>query len=273
MLKWIAVITMLIDHIAFFFFDQIPPTLYECMRGIGRLAMPIFAFSLALGVERSKNWLKYFSRLVLTAVISEFAIRKIYALNYFYRTGINIIFTFACSLVFIIALKVLIRSGYDVLVRMQPIQSTGMQNDDLPYQFRLNLGGVELPPLIGLLLGVAFMIISVFGIIYYDMEYGIYGLGIVLAFSIAMSVREEKQFFWAMLLIILANLISHVLSLTVLKNVMYYNSLQWITVLAVPICLQHKDEKKPAKWEQYFFYVFYPLHLLILGIIRYLVLK
>ena len=48
------------NHIGFYSMIKIPPQLYECMRGFGRLAIPLFAFSLAFGFIHSKNWLKYF---------------------------------------------------------------------------------------------------------------------------------------------------------------------------------------------------------------------
>ncbi|NLJ93970.1 MAG: hypothetical protein GX326_00525 [Clostridiaceae bacterium] len=268
MLKWIAALSMLIDHIGFFFYDQIPPQLYECMRGFGRLAMPLFAFSLAFGFIHSKNWLKYFLRLFTFAFISEFAFRKIYELNNFYYSGINIIFTFSFSLVFLIALKILINSGYDLLVRMQPIQSGGAQDENLPFHFRINLG-FELSPFFGLILGLVFMLISVFCIVYYDTEYGLYGLLMVVAFYILESIEFKNPTLMAYLLIIVVNLIFQLpgwLGKSTLHN---YNSLQWLTVFAVPIYLHRKDEPKPPKWQKYFFYIFYPAHFVLLGLIRY----
>ena len=100
MVKWLALILMLIDHIGYFLSDMIPPIVYDLMRGLGRLAMPLFAFSLAYGFTKSKNWLKYLIRLLVTALVSEFVIIKCYSLLGFHRSFINIVFTFSCSLVF-----------------------------------------------------------------------------------------------------------------------------------------------------------------------------
>lgn len=272
MLKWIAIITMLIDHVGFFFYDQIPSTLYEFLRGIGRIAMPLFAFSIAFGFLHSKNWLKYFIRLFSFAIISEFAFRKIYALNGFYYSGTNILFTFSFSLVFLIALRMLIHSSHDLLVRMQPIQSGGMSENNLPYQFRINFG-FQISPIIGLLLGLIFMILPVVCIVYYDTEYGLYGLSMVVAFYILQAVDFKKPRLMAYLLIIFVNLLFQILSLFGQNPIFKYNSLQWITVLAVPLCLNCENEKKPRKWEKYFFYIFYPAHFILLGLIRYFCLK
>lgn len=268
MLKWIAIITMLIDHIGYYFYDRIPYTLYEIMRGIGRIAMPIFAFSLAFGFLHSKNWLKYFIRLFVTAVISEFVIRQVYRVSGFYRSGINILFTFCFSLVFLVALKILLHSGYDLLVRMQPIQSDG-RGDQLPYQYRFNFHDLEISPVLGLFLGMFFMGLSAGCIWYYDTEYGHYGLLMVVAFYVALLINPEKRHFWALVLVIGVNLIFQIIEWYQLSRNFSYHPLQWLTILAVPICLQREELKKPNKLTKYFFYAFYPLHIAVIGLIKY----
>ena len=65
-LKVIAVISMLIDHIGAVLF---PRTYW--LRGIGRLAMPIFCFGISEGLHYSKDRMKYLLRMGLWSVISE----------------------------------------------------------------------------------------------------------------------------------------------------------------------------------------------------------
>lgn len=270
MLKWIAVISMVIDHIAYYFFDQIPQGLYEFMRSIGRLAMPIFAFSLAFGFIHSKNWFKYFIRLLITALISELAIRYTYQLLGFVHFNLNIIFTFILSLVFLIALKILLNSGYDLLVRMQPISSTGLPDEHLPYQFRVSLGGIELSPVSGLILGLAFMMISIFCALYFDVEYGLYGILMVIAFYLVLEYKHEKPLYWAFGLVFTVNLIFQVGQWLSLGEPFDFNPTQWLTLLAVPICFSPGINNKPQKaWQKYFFYAFYPCHLVLLALLRY----
>ncbi|MGB4610622.1 MAG: TraX family protein [Saccharofermentanales bacterium] len=270
MVKWLAFILMLIDHIGFFLFDMVPPIVYDLMRGLGRLAMPLFAFSLAYGFTKSENWLKYLIRLLFTAIVSEFVIIKCYALLGFHRSLINIVFMFSCSLVFLIALKILLNSGYDLLVRMQPVGSTGIPENDLSYDFRVNLGGIELPPILGLILGLIFMLISSWLIIRYDMEYGIYGLLTVVAFYIVLITRPKHPLILGIILLIVVNLIFQTGYLLNLGSVFEYNSLQWLTVAAVPFCFYKEEERVPAKWQKYFFYIAYPVQYIILTLIRYL---
>lgn len=72
LLKLVAVITMLIDHTGKMFFSQ-----YHVMRLIGRVAFPIYAYCLAVGCVYSKNRLKYLSRIALIGLVTQ----PIYALS------------------------------------------------------------------------------------------------------------------------------------------------------------------------------------------------
>ncbi|MCR4673948.1 MAG: conjugal transfer protein TraX [Lachnospiraceae bacterium] len=83
LLKWIAIITMLIDHIGAAFLDQYLAlhydaanydflwNLYSLMRQIGRFAFPIFIFLMVEGFYYTHNRAKYFQRMLLFSVISE----------------------------------------------------------------------------------------------------------------------------------------------------------------------------------------------------------
>jgi len=70
-LKIIALISMLIDHIAAFVVNDSSLELYHTMREIGRLAFPIFCFLLIEGYFHTKDIKKYMLRLFVLAIISE----------------------------------------------------------------------------------------------------------------------------------------------------------------------------------------------------------
>ena len=74
-LKWIAIVSMLIDHTASVFgFSGISLgglSLYELMRGVGRMAFPIFAYGIAQGCVYTHSPRRYLARLLVFAVISE----------------------------------------------------------------------------------------------------------------------------------------------------------------------------------------------------------
>ena len=69
-LKVIAMISMVIDHIALYLMDD-STVLYETMRCIGRIAFPVFAFLIAEGFIHTRSRYRYFFTLLGFAVISE----------------------------------------------------------------------------------------------------------------------------------------------------------------------------------------------------------
>lgn len=69
-LKIIAMLSMTIDHMAYYY-GCTNPYLYELMRTIGRIAFPTFAFLLAEGFAHTRNRRKYMLSLFLFALISE----------------------------------------------------------------------------------------------------------------------------------------------------------------------------------------------------------
>ncbi|MCR4674656.1 MAG: conjugal transfer protein TraX [Lachnospiraceae bacterium] len=83
LLKWIAIVTMLIDHIGAAYLGQYLSfnydaenlgflwNLYAMMRHIGRFAFPIFIFLMVEGFYYTHNRAKYFQRMLLFSAISE----------------------------------------------------------------------------------------------------------------------------------------------------------------------------------------------------------
>lgn len=69
-LKVIAVLSMVIDHWAYFFIDPASP-LYSVMRCFGRIAFPVFAFLIAEGAAFTRSRWRYVGLLLLFGLISE----------------------------------------------------------------------------------------------------------------------------------------------------------------------------------------------------------
>ena len=101
MLKLIAVITMLIDHIAAYLIPHhwvlftafgYNITLYRIMRNLGRWAFPIFAVLLIEGFIHTHNRTKYGISLAVFALISEIPWNLVHSGTLFFQ-GQNVFFT------------------------------------------------------------------------------------------------------------------------------------------------------------------------------------
>lgn len=69
-LKIIAVVSMVIDHCAYYLMDG-NTMAYDVMRCFGRIAFPVFAFLVAEGFAHTRNRMRYFISLLLFAAVSE----------------------------------------------------------------------------------------------------------------------------------------------------------------------------------------------------------
>ena len=69
-LKIIAVVSMVIDHYAYYLMDG-NTMAYDVMRCFGRIAFPVFAFLVAEGFAHTRNRMRYFISLLLFAAVSE----------------------------------------------------------------------------------------------------------------------------------------------------------------------------------------------------------
>jgi len=65
-MQWIAMATMLIDHIGLLWFSDSP-----AWRIVGRLAFPIYAWYVATGMSRTRSKSAYLRRLALLAAVSQ----------------------------------------------------------------------------------------------------------------------------------------------------------------------------------------------------------
>jgi len=65
-MQWIAMLTMLIDHIGVVYF---PEQLW--LRMIGRIAFPLYIYLMVLGYKRTRNYRNYVIRVALLAAVSQ----------------------------------------------------------------------------------------------------------------------------------------------------------------------------------------------------------
>ena len=84
MLQWIAMLTMLIDHIGIVWFED--EAIY---RIIGRLAFPIYAYFVVQGMTYTSNRRRYVLRLAVLAILSQLPFSLL-----FHTFSLNVIATF-----------------------------------------------------------------------------------------------------------------------------------------------------------------------------------
>ncbi len=87
MIKTLAIIFMLVDHLGAVLLSEMVG-----LRIIGRLALPLFAYQLALGLNYTSSFGRYFCRLFYFGLLSQ--IPYMYA---FQTTELNILFTLSFS--------------------------------------------------------------------------------------------------------------------------------------------------------------------------------
>jgi hypothetical protein len=215
LLKWVAIVTMTVDHVGLLFFPE-----YPFFRIVGRIAFPIFAYLLVLGMESTHDTRGYFNRLLFFALISQVPYSLMNGTEPWVK--LNIFFTLCLGL------------------------GTVYYVDKNSLAFILPL--------------VASIIIPV--------DYGVYGTATVLFFYL---LRRN----WKM-----------GAAIFVLINVVILLSDSWyqpFSVFALPLILLHDLGKPPFNWvveqarpstfRKYFFYAYYPLHLLLLWALKTFIIK
>ncbi|MFU3684656.1 TraX family protein [Pseudomonas aeruginosa] len=137
LIKWIALITMIIDHSWYILPSELQET-FRWMRTIGRLAFPLFCLAIAANVHRqptgyARGW-RYLSGIFLFALISQQSYSRFFEGNY-----LNILFTLGLGLVIAQAAyhrtAVLIAAGVTALAIAavyRPILSYGLAGVLLP---------------------------------------------------------------------------------------------------------------------------------------------
>ena len=224
-LKILAAFFMVLDHIAVFIFPEA-----IVLRCFGRLSFPIFAFMISEGARYTKDKRIYLLGISTLALICQLAM-------YFFSNKtlyMSILVTFSLSLVIIFCLnefKHAIFSGDKAFV----IRATW-------------------------LLFFALALVYLFTL-FFRVDYGLIGILTPVCASIfdfrGISVPEKIKK--------LDNIYIRILSMGVALVIcsIYTTPIQYYSLLALPLLFLYSG-KRGKFGMKYFFYVFYPLHILIL---------
>jgi hypothetical protein len=231
-LKIIGMVSMIADHVGAMFFPSV-----VILRIVGRIAFPIFAFMIAEGARYTKNKIRYLSVLALFALVIQL-VYSFYAKNA--RLTIFCTFTFSVTLIYSLQLikKVVFAKKLNVL------------------------------HLILAIILFVFLTISIYQVTKIRfVDYDFFGILTPVLVSLFHFEGEVKGF--------IKKLDNHLVSLLMLSIGLiliyfHFKQFQLYALLAIPILFFYSGKRGKLKMK-YFFYLFYPLHLVLLEAIKYLI--
>ena len=225
-LKIIAAISMFIDHFGAIFFPRV-----ALLRAIGRLAFPIFAYMIAEGCRYTKHRLRYF----LTVALMGAGYTAVYYI-YDRTLYLCILVTFALSIMMIYALELLKNELFVPERRVWRIALAALVFlASVSFTYVLNL--------------------------FVKIDYGFYGCLTPVLVSIFLPPRENAPAFYDTV----GKLRLELLGLAIGIAALYiaYGGIRYYAFLAIPLVFLYSGKRGKHKMK-YFFYIFYPAHLLAL---------
>lgn len=233
MLKIIAALSMLIDHIGMILLPEV-----KILRIIGRISFPIYAFMLAEGCVYTKNRLRYF----LTVLILGAGCQIVYYIHD-NSTYMGILITFTLSIVVVYAMQYL---------------KTAMFETEGSWIKRC----VATVVLLSAIAGVYFLN-KVFQI-----DYGFWGCMAPAFASLFRKPRASTSAVWEKLDRQILHVFMFGICLVMISCVSGQN--QAYCLFSLPLLMLYSGKRGKTQMKS-FFYIFYPTHLLILECISYFV--
>ena len=121
-LKWIAIFTMLLSHLAqtnlMYNMGEEYWFMADLFVFIGRIAMPIFCFFTVQAVIYTKNYKKYFLRLLAFALVAEVPYDLAFYGEPFYSYGQNVIFTILIAALTIFFIDKLLKRHENIIINI-----------------------------------------------------------------------------------------------------------------------------------------------------------
>lgn len=234
-IKIIAIITMLIDHLRKTFSLK-----YLSGYALGRVAFPLFAFQTTISYKKTKDLKKYIKRLFIFAIISqipfELFLKKVLNVQDF---TLNVMFTFL--------LGILCMYVYDLKVdkKLEEITKYAIY-------------------ILKIMVIVAILLLAH----YLNVDYGEYGVLLIL-FTYIFYTQKNKAVFIVGYIIITT--VYYIVSYYKYMPLQYFIATLIGGFIPLGIMLLYNGKK--GKGLKYLFYAFYPVHLIILVLIKVLVLK
>ena len=277
MKKALACIFMIIDHIGLYYADILPINIYYCFRMIGSLALPLFIYCLVFGFLRSKNAAAYFLRVLCCAIGTQLLIQLAFPLSGQTSLALPLTDCFILVLAFglLYAYELMLASiPGDRIGSLRLIEAAADTNSDR-FDVRLGNGrdghlkkpGIAIPPFSSGGLFFASILLTFLSLVLsllLPLDHAFWGLLLASVFYFLERIKPRENRLRIPLWFFLIAIIDLATVFLLTK--------QWstnaISLVSVFICLLPSLEKKPSRFLQYFFYAFYPLHILLLIYLR-----
>ncbi|MBE5955645.1 MAG: conjugal transfer protein TraX [Lachnospiraceae bacterium] len=229
MLKCLAMIFMLLDHL----WATIVPG-NQWMTIVGRMAFPIFAFLLVEGYIHTSDVKKYKKRLVFFGLISEIPFNLIMTSS--------VIFPFHQNVMFTLLLGLLTIDELEYMRQNKNVKTVG----------------------ITILKVTLYLLLGIIGFV----DYGATGILTILAFYLFRNFKLAWIGQFISLLLIFVIFFKGQSVVIPLFGTEYFFPLQGFGILSlIPIWLYNGERGKKSKAIQYGFYLFYPVHMLVLYLV------
>ena len=233
-IKIIACILMAIDHIGYHLFPNI-----IILRIIGRLSMPLFAFFIAEGCHYTKNKLKHLLLIAISGLIFLFGVYIFAEFWYF-----NIFLIFAISVLYIYL--------------MQHLKKVSLKGRYKPLKIMLSL--------------IIFSLVTYLGYIIYEEIPFEYGFSVMML-PVLISLVDLKKYIKHPSVKYIDNLYTRLIIMAIAMIPTCSDraivEIQAYSYLALIILLMYNG-KGGTKKLKYFFYLFYPVHIMIIYAIKFL---
>lgn len=227
---------MLIDHVGFYLFPQI-----EILRVIGRIAFPIFAFLIAEGCRYTRTRLRYFMTIFISGLVF-FVVTYLFTGEIFYNVFLNFSIAILCIYLLEYLKKIIFAENVSVLTVIA-----------LSFAYVLVLVAAY----------VTFRLLPI--------EYGFFGMLI----PVLVSLTDLRPFTDAPAVKYIDNHGVRIIVTALLLISIHLTSsfpLQIFSLLSVPFLLFYNG-KAGSRRLKYFFYAFYPAHIIIICAIKQLFLN
>lgn len=202
-------------------------------RIIGRLAMPLFAYMISEGAYYTKNRIKYLLNLLIFGIPIQIVYQIV--MN---DIHMNIMLTFSCSLIIIFLIDSIIKS---------------FKEKDFKCDIIIKIISTII---------ITLTIIVLFYFIHFDYSYFGLFIPIVLYFTKSKYIDQNYKIFDSNYFRIM------ILALFLVIRAIVYGSYTIYAVIACLILLFYNDKKGRINLK-YFFYLFYPLHIVVIYLINY----